>query len=409
MTDILQLASLRPLNVQPNEDAYLIEAESVSRPHRCIHCLATNIHGHGVQRQIVRDIPHHGKPTKILINRRRYRCQSCNKTFFELISEFHEKHIATTRLVRYVAERCLDHTFAAIARDVGIDEKTTILTNIERNTVFDLLESRKKEYLLSYFKKLPRKENIKWVTMDMWRPYRDIVQELLPQARIVVDKFHIQRMANEVLETMRKRYRKTLNDEQRLKFKDERKLLLKRKKDLKPADLEKLLNWFGVFPLLGEAHALKESFMAIWDQGDRASAEKVFDAWLSELPPHMVDDFKALTRAMENWREEIFSYFDNPITNAYTESANNLLRSIDRNGRGYSFRAMRARILYATSARRNGGATVNVPVVTKAAPTEGFMSYGRMTSVQPRFKQRTVEYGAHIPTLIKLSEDGFFD
>lgn len=35
--------------------------------------------------------------------------------------------------------------------------------------------------------------------------------------------------------------------------------------------------------------------------------------------------------AMNNWHDPIFAYFDHPITNAYTESANNLIR--DRRAR----------------------------------------------------------------------------
>lgn len=38
----------------------------------------------------------------------------------------------------------------------------------------------------------------------MWTPYRDAVQAVLPDARIVIDKFHVVRMANDALEKVRK-------------------------------------------------------------------------------------------------------------------------------------------------------------------------------------------------------------
>ena len=37
---------------------------------------------------------------------------------------------------------------------------------------------------------------------------------------------------------------------------------------------------------------------------------------------------------MGNWEQEIFAYFEHPITNAYTESLNNLIRLTNRIGRG---------------------------------------------------------------------------
>jgi transposase len=59
------------------------------------------------------------------------------------------------------------------------------------------------------------------------------------------------------------------------------------------------------------------------------------------------DVFQPIIVALDNWRPEIMAYFDHPITNAYTESLNNLIRVMNRLGRGYSFEAVRAKILFA--------------------------------------------------------------
>ncbi len=47
---------------------------------------------------------------------------------------------------------------------------------------------------------------------------------------------------------------------------------------------------------------------------------------------------------------EILAYFDHPVTNAYTESLNSLIRVMNRLGRGYSFEALRAKLLFAEGA-----------------------------------------------------------
>ena len=47
-----------------------------------------------------------------------------------------------------------------------------------------------------------------------------------------------------------------------------------------------------------------------------------------------------------NWRPEIFNYFDTPITNAFTEALNGLAKIANRMGRGYSFEAIRAKLLF---------------------------------------------------------------
>ncbi|MFO6224858.1 transposase, partial [Pseudomonas aeruginosa] len=82
-------------------------------------------------------------------------------------------------------------------------------------------------------------------SMAMWKPYRRAFQTVLPQARIVVDKFHVVRMANEALEKIRKGLRKELKPNQRRTLKGDRKILLKRAHDV--SDRERLImeTWTG--------------------------------------------------------------------------------------------------------------------------------------------------------------------
>ena len=62
---------------------------------------------------------------------------------------------------------------------------------------------------------MTERHQVEIVSMDMWKPYRRAVQAVLPQARTVVDKFHVVRMANEALEKVRKGLRKKLTSNQR--------------------------------------------------------------------------------------------------------------------------------------------------------------------------------------------------
>lgn len=54
-----------------------------------------------------------------------------------------------------------------------------------------------------------------------------------------------------------------------------------------------------------------------------------------------------------NWRPFILNYFEYPVTNAYTQSLNNLIRVMNRLGRGYSFEGWRAKILFTEGAHSN--------------------------------------------------------
>lgn len=445
MTDILQLPSLKPLVVRSENDTYLIEATGRFTPTICPGCGSSRLHGHGTQDQIYRDAPLHGMAVQIIVKRRRYRCLDCGKTLYDPIPDLDSKRLATIRLVSYIRLHCFRETFASIARQVNMDEKTirnifddyvdelqgtisfvtprylgidelkiigayrAILTNVEHKTVFDMCKTRTKADLLPYFRNLPDKGNIEWVAMDMYHVYRQVVHTTLPEARIVVDKFHIQRMANEVLEVLRKQLRKGLPERQRLRLKDERFLLLKRQHTLKPQEMDRLLAWFKQFPLLAEAHALKEGYLSIWDNTNRSAAEADYQIWLGNLSLELEPKFKQLTTATRNWHEEIFAYFDKPITNAYTESANNLAKGMNRMGRGYSFEVIRARMLYDKKARKGSSVILTTPADDGQGMLSGMHSKGTPTMSNQKATQTVIEYGPYIPTLVKLLENGYFE
>jgi transposase len=48
---------------------------------------------------------------------------------------------------------------------------------------------------------------------------------------------------------------------------------------------------------------------------------------------------------MSNWHQPIFAYFDHGVSNAYTEALNGLIKTAQRNARGFSFEVLRAKVL----------------------------------------------------------------
>nr|WP_309599600.1 transposase [Paenibacillus tyrfis] len=180
--------------------------------------------------------------------------------------------------------------------------------------------------------------------MDMWQQYKDAVKAALPKATIIVDKFHIVRMANQALETIRKQLREALSPKERRGLMHDRFILLKRHKELTEQDLIKLKLWTKNHHSLSIAYDLKE--FELWDSSGRQEAYLKYHDWKVTIPGELKSAFDPLTKAMANWEEEIFNYFNHRITNAYTESLNSLIRIVNRLGRRYSFEALRAKLLY---------------------------------------------------------------
>lgn len=98
---------------------------------------------------------------------------------------------------------------------------------------------------------------------------------------------------------------------------------------------------------------------------------------------------------MGNWHNAIFAYFDHPITNGYTESLNNLIRVMNRTGRGYSFEALRAKMLFA-----EGFQKVKRPLYQRDPIPDDAIGLFEMVA-EPQIVTR---YGSRISTLIKEFE-----
>ncbi len=240
--------------------------------------------------------------------------------------------------------------------------------------------------------------------MDMWQPYREAVKTVFPEAKIVVDKYHVVRYASQGLDDIRKEVKKTLTTEkQRKAFKYDRYALLKRP-DKMSAHEQLALGHCLTYPLLKQAYELKESFYDIFDNSpDRDIARQEYDAWLKRLTPETQRYFEPLTRAMENWSEEIFSYFDlmpKPVTNAYTEALNGIIKLINKTGRGYKFNVLRAKILFSEGTHK-----VITPKFNRRAGS-GIVSIRDMLISEPGADYQIRDYGVDMYTLIHLLEGG---
>ena len=86
-----------------------------------------------------------------------------------------------------------------------------VVTDVENKSVIDILRKRNKDVVISYLSSLKDVDKVELVAMDMWRPYKDAVNMVIPHAKIVIDKFHVVKLANEALEKIRKANRQNVS------------------------------------------------------------------------------------------------------------------------------------------------------------------------------------------------------
>ncbi len=78
--------------------------------------------------------------------------------------------------------------------------------------MIEVLPNRLKDTLVKWLYTLPIwvRENIKVVSMDLWKPYREGINEVLPHAEIVADRYHVMKNLNDVIDKVRRAIQKHL-------------------------------------------------------------------------------------------------------------------------------------------------------------------------------------------------------
>ncbi len=382
--NILDLSEHNVLSEEQDAYDYRITIRFISSLSPCPDCGNDNLHLFGTRCQMFMGWPRQGKRVGIWVQRQRYRCKTCGRTFLEYLPDMDEKRRATRGLVRYIEQESLKRTFSSISDEVGLSEKTirnifhahirrldeetrpetpewlgidefrftkwqfwTIITDLKRRKIVDMLPDREKMTVVRYLSALPNREKVLVVCMDMnWSGFREAVEEALPDARIVVDRFHFVRMVNEVLEAALRDIQGRLPPKRRQVLTGVKPLLLKRKQRLSKGERLILEECFELIPLLGQAYELKEGFCDLYASKDRAQALGECTRLQSQIPAELKAAFEPLLKAVRSWDDEILAYFDEHVTNAYSESLNNLIRFVNYAGRGYSFEVIRAKMLY---------------------------------------------------------------
>lgn len=360
-----------------------LEARYDLAPEACPKCgTVTKFEVHARPKQTFFDTPAWGGRVQIVVGRARFKCPSCSGTFMQPLPDMAESYKMTRRCALYAAEQGIQTQYAVVARRIGVDEKTvrslvkiygrqalaargiiapvilgideltllsdrrSIFTNVGEREVLDLVPDMSKKTVKRWLWSLPHKDRVQIVTIDMWVAYREAAYETLPNATVVVDKWHIQKKATEALDKVRNRLSRAAKTK---KAKTEalrgRRLLMKRNRKLSVKAAFVLDGWLSNTPVLKAAYWAKEGFYDIWEAKDRDEAEARFEAWALSFDPLLVPEFLDTINTVRAWWKEIFRYFEARFTNAYTEAANGLIKAANRAGRGYAFENIRAKAI----------------------------------------------------------------
>lgn len=378
---LVRLQELDIKNVEENDGLTIIYAKMYRKEQVC-PCCGKKVNAiQDYRTQKIKDIPAFGNHIIIYLRKRRYRCPDCGKRFFEKNNWLPRYHRMTNRLSAYVIDKLREaRTFTSVSKEVnlsistvirifdfvsysnrslpeviGIDEfkgntgkekYQCIITDIKNGRVLDILPTRYKSELFSYFKGFERSNTTHFVS-DMWETYEDISKTFFKNATYIVDKYHFVRQVFWAFEAVRKEEQKKYCKDNRLLFKRSKTLLTKRYEFLKTDEKQTVDYILCLSDPLLHAHALKEDFYKILDCNDRDTAKKMLSDWILYAQDSGIPRFNECANTFIHWSEGILNSFTCPYTNGFTEGCNNKIKILKRTAYGYcNFKRFRNRILH---------------------------------------------------------------
>ncbi len=249
----------------------------------------------------------------LTLMKRRFRCLWCAKVFTEPDEVFGSRRRSSYRFREYLGQEALHQTVRRTAqkekvgeglvrrcvaeeigrrlgtRDVtetpefiGLDEFSvsgrrlyhTTICNPVKGEVMEVVEGQGRQKVEKYLDSLLDPERVKGVAMDMHEAFRQAVQMCLPQAKVVVDKFHLIRHINGALDKVRARLQGGNRRGKRRDLFKSRYTLLKGAERLVDWEKARLNELFYRYPDLGRAWVLKESFRDWYRGTNRSRAEE---------------------------------------------------------------------------------------------------------------------------------------
>lgn len=230
-------------------------------------------------------------------------------------------------------------------RVIGIDELSyrkhhkyvTIITDHETGKVVWAREGKNAQTLDAFFEELgsERCAQLATITLDMSRAYITSVETHAPQAQVVFDRFHVQRLAHDALDQVRRALvAKATDPEQRRALKKTRFALQKNPENLSATERRKLAEIQVTNKPLYRAYLLKDSLADILDRRQYYVARDQLNGWLSWASRSKLAPFVRVARTIRKHLHGILAYLNTGLSNGRSEGLNGKARVITRRSYG---------------------------------------------------------------------------
>ena len=324
---------------------------------------------------LVRDLSVFGRPVYLKIPRRQFYCPICQRYPTEKLDFLDVKRRHTQRYEQDIYERVKQSSMEQIGREeglsydeikgifeqvntskkkpnwqrvkrIGLDEISmrscqgnfvTVVSDLGEGNLIEMIDSHRCEEIIEVLIEQPIevREQVEEVSVDMWGGFPKVIKKVFPNAKVIIDRFHVMKVVNKDLNKLRRAA--GITDRQ------SKCLLLSNRVKLNQEQIDKLELTLRKSECLRIAYEMKEKFREIYETNLTVKeGQNKIKEWLN----HAQVFFRESTSTIENHFEGICNYFLHRTTSGVMEGINNRIKLIMRQGYGFSnFNNFRNRVL----------------------------------------------------------------
>jgi transposase len=323
----------------------------------------------------VRDLPCFEFRTTVVIELYRVRCPDCGvKT--EKVPQLPSKAPFSKRFEEAVGQACESAPVRRVARQFGLSPSTvraidlrylkrwaasrrkpalrqmgidevylgkkqkflTVVSNLETGEPLCFGRERKKETLDEFFEQHLsgfQRSVIRAACVDMWEPFRQSLEQWVPNCQIIYDKFHILQHASAAVDEVRRAEFFRKGGPAREIVKGKRWLLLSSWVHLDRKKKRQLNQLFALNRRVMKAYLLKESLARLWDYTYEGAMLRYLQSWIDQLRWQRLAPMEKLAAMLLKHLEGILNYCKTKVPMGVVEAVNGNIKALLRRGRGY--------------------------------------------------------------------------
>jgi transposase len=231
-------------------------------------------------------------------------------------------------------------------KTIGIDEfayckgrkYATVVYDIDRACVVWVGKGKGRETIDVFFNEMLsdyQKDKIQWATCDMSQAYIGAIETHCPNAKLVLDRFHIVKKLNEAVDQVRKEQWREASVNERKALKGLRWLLFRHSSTRSKRQTRILNQLRKGNRRIHRAWILKDEFEQFWDYKAPWAAERFLKRWTTTALKSRLEPIRDFVKTVREHWHRVIPFIESRITNAISEGLNRIIKIVKNRASGF--------------------------------------------------------------------------